>query len=53
MKQIGDMKLYTFDEILDEDLGKVGTPKRDAFEADVEAEIHAYNQYRRGYSSGP
>lgn len=43
MKQKGDMKLYTFDEILDEDLGKVGTPKRDAFESDVEAEIHAYN----------
>ena len=37
------MKAYTFEEILDEDLGKVGCPERDAFEADVEAEIHAYH----------
>lgn len=42
MKQIGDMKLYSFDELLDEELGKVGTPERDSFEAVVEAEIHAY-----------
>lgn len=38
MRQIGDMKLYTLDEVLDENLGKAGTPERDAFEADVEAE---------------
>ncbi|MDE6348425.1 MAG: hypothetical protein K2L60_07195 [Bacteroides sp.] len=37
------MKLYSFDELLDEDLGKVGTPERDTFEAAVEAEIHAYH----------
>lgn len=37
------MKLYSFDELLDEDLGKVGTPERDSFEAAVEAEIHAYH----------
>lgn len=43
MKQIGDMKVYTFDEVLDEDLGKRGTPERDAFEEEVEAEIHAYH----------
>ena len=43
MRQIGDMKLYSFDEVLDEDLGKAGTPERDAFEADVEAEIRAYH----------
>lgn len=43
MKQIGDMKLYSFDEVLNEDLGKVGTPERDAFEADVETEIRAYH----------
>lgn len=42
MKQIGNMKLYSLDEILDEDMGKIGTPKRDAFEAEVQAEIHAY-----------
>ena len=43
MKQVGDMKLYSFEEILDEDLGKIGTPTRDAFEAEAEAEIHAYH----------
>ncbi len=37
------MKLYSFEEVLDEDLGKIGTPKRDAFEAEVEAELHAYH----------
>jgi len=43
MKQIGDMKLYSFDELLDEDLGKAGTSERDTFEAAAEAEIHAYH----------
>lgn len=43
MRQIGDMKLYTFDEVLDEDLGKIGSADRDAFEAEVEAEIKAYH----------
>lgn len=37
------MKLFSFEEILDEDLGEVGTPERDAFEAEVAAEIHAYH----------
>ena len=43
MKQIGNMKLYSFDDILDEDLGKIGTQERDVFEAEVEAEVHAYH----------
>ncbi len=37
------MKLYTFDEVLNEDLGQVGTPQRDAFEAEVEADVRAYH----------
>ncbi|MDE5585908.1 MAG: helix-turn-helix domain-containing protein [Muribaculaceae bacterium] len=40
---MGDMKVYSFEEILDEDLGKIGTPERDAFEADVQADIRAYH----------
>ena len=32
MEQIGDMKFVDFEEILERDLGKVGTPKRDKFE---------------------
>ena len=26
MKKVGDMKLYSFEELLEEDYGKVGTP---------------------------
>ena len=43
MKQIGDMKMYSFEEILDEDLGRKGTPGRDAFETAVEADVRAYH----------
>ena len=43
MKQVGDMKLYSFEEMLDEDLGIPGTPERDTFEAQVEADIRAYH----------
>ena len=37
------MKLYTTAELLDEDLGPVGTPERDEFERKVAEEIHAYH----------
>ena len=30
MKKVGDMKLYSFEELLEEDYGKVGTLERDA-----------------------
>ena len=33
MEQVGDMKFIDFEEVLDRDLGKVGTPERDAFES--------------------
>lgn len=36
MEQVGDMKFYTFEEILDEDLDKIGTPERDEFERSVD-----------------
>ena len=29
MEQVGDMKLYSLEEVKDELLGKVGTPERD------------------------
>ena len=35
MEQIGDMKFVDFEEILERDLGKIGTPKRDEFERKV------------------
>lgn len=37
------MKLYTLDEMMDRDIGRVGTPKRDAFEQKLAAELHAYH----------
>ena len=30
------------DDVLDKHFGKVGTPKRDAFESDVDEALHAY-----------
>ncbi len=38
MEMIGDMKAYTFEEILDEFYGPIGTPARDKFEAKLQAE---------------
>jgi ribosome-binding protein aMBF1 (putative translation factor) len=42
MEQIGDMKIYTFDEIQDEIIGKKGTPERDEYERELEEELRAY-----------
>lgn len=33
------MKFYTLEEVTDEFIGKIGTPKRDLFEAEVEAAL--------------
>lgn len=30
MERLGDMKIYSLEEAMDEDLGKSGTPERDA-----------------------
>ena len=37
------MKLYTLDELMDRDIGPIGTPKRDAFERKLADELHAYH----------
>lgn len=42
MEQVGEIKLYTFEEVLDEQLGKIGTPRRDEHERRVEEALHAY-----------
>lgn len=42
MKEIGGIKLYDFEEILDEDYGPRGTPKRDEFERRVDESVRAY-----------
>jgi len=36
------MNLTLLDDVLDKHFGKVGTPKRDAFERDVNKALHAY-----------
>lgn len=42
MKKIGNMEIYTQQEVDDRLLGPVGTPRRDAFEARLAAEIESY-----------
>ena len=36
------MNLTPLDDVLDKHFGKIGTPKRDAFESDVDEAFHAY-----------
>ena len=43
MEKIGDMKLYTFEEVQDEIIGKIGTPERDKYEKELQEELHAYH----------
>lgn len=43
MEQIGNMKLYSFEEVKDELIGKVGTPERDEHERKVTEAVHAYH----------
>ena len=37
------MKLHTLDELMDRDIGPMGTPRRDEFERKLAAELHAYH----------
>ena len=45
MEQIGDMKFVDFEEILERDLGKIGTPKRDEFERKVDETVKKRAQH--------
>lgn len=42
MEQLGNMKLYTLEEVKDELIGKVGTPERDRHEREVAEAVNAY-----------
>lgn len=42
MKQVGDMKLYSLDEVTDELIGKKGSTERAEFDNKVEEALHAY-----------
>ncbi len=42
MKKVGKFTVHKMDEVLDEELGKKGTPERDAFDSEVSDAIAAY-----------
>ncbi len=42
MKQVGNMKLYSLEEVTDEIIGKKGTSERDDFDCKVEEALYAY-----------
>lgn len=42
MEQIGDMKLYSLEEVTDELIGQKGTPEREDFDRKVDEALHAY-----------
>lgn len=42
MKQVGNMKLYTLEEVTDELVGKKDTTERKEFDCKVEEALHAY-----------
>lgn len=42
MKQIGDLKSYSLDEITDELIGKKGTAESNKFDIEVEDSVRAY-----------
>lgn len=42
MKQVGNMKFYSLDEVTDEIIGKKGTAERNEFDNEVEEALHAY-----------
>lgn len=41
------MNLTPLDDVLDKHFGKVGTPKRDAFESDVDEALHALTDWAK------
>lgn len=43
MKTLGDMKIYTLEEMLDKHIGKIGTPERDEHERKVQEAVNAYH----------
>lgn len=40
MEQVGKLKMYSSEEVLDKHFGKVGTPRRDWFERRVDKAAH-------------
>lgn len=42
MEQLGELKLYTLEEVTDELIGKKGTPERDSLDRSVAEALEAY-----------
>ncbi len=42
MKKVGKFEVYDFEEVMDDVLGPVGTPRRDRVEAEAEEHVRAY-----------
>lgn len=42
MRQVGNMRLYSLEEVTDEIIGRKGTAERDEFDRSVEEAVHAY-----------
>ncbi|TKG93931.1 XRE family transcriptional regulator [Puteibacter caeruleilacunae] len=42
MKQVGKLKAYSLDEIIDQQIGPIGSEKRDQFEEELKLEILAH-----------
>ena len=49
MKKVNKMKTVSLDDMIDQHLGKIGTPKRDAFEYELSIDLigHAIKQARK------
>ncbi len=43
MEYVGNMKLYSLEEVTDELIGRKGTPERNDFDRKVEDALHAYH----------
>lgn len=42
MEQVGKFKLYSFDEVKDDIIGKIGSSERDEYERELKEELTAY-----------
>ncbi len=44
MKKLGNMELYSFEEVKDEIIGEVGSPERNEYEREVSETLEAYKR---------
>ncbi|MCD8202660.1 MAG: hypothetical protein LUD48_03345 [Prevotella sp.] len=44
MKKVGNLELYSFEEVKDDIIGEVGSPERDEYEREVTETLQAYEK---------